>query len=31
MKTLGEIKHVLKRHKAEVQEKYNVIELRILS
>lgn len=29
MKTLGEIKQVLKRHKAEVQEKYNVRELGI--
>ena len=29
MKTLGEIKKILKRHKAEVQEKYNVSELGI--
>ncbi|OGW66813.1 MAG: nucleotidyltransferase [Nitrospirae bacterium RIFCSPHIGHO2_02_FULL_40_19] len=29
MKTLGEIKKILKRHKAEVQERYNVRELGI--
>lgn len=29
MKTLGEVKKILKKHKAEVQEKYNVSELGI--